>query len=386
MAALTRTIAGVDVADVEGWLTKKKQRKALNALTGAATRRWFCVARVSPPIIEDLHSQQQLWRDPCRSVLALCYYASREASESPRGWIYLADVRGLRAVDDAALAIEYPKRTYVLVAPDGPRRDRWVKGLAQIASHARTAEGAAAALPPLAAPGLASPADDLDSVFSPCGRRAEAGDRRDDRLPDDIPRRRRGARDDRDHDRLEALDVVFRRTRDSDRDVRRSRDSDRDRDRDYDRDYDRDVVPAEVHALVAAVLLLAEESEVAGHRERRLVLGARRVRQVNGDDVARLGRRDERALRAHVVPDVLGRVSVERALLKVAEERELVDGRRLRARRISTRRTRRRAEVRNAGSGRAPPARGGGRRRAAASSWLACGRADVFYELPIARL
>ena len=172
MAALTRTIAGVDVADVEGWLTKKKQRKALNALTGAATRRWFCVARVSPPIIEDLHSQQQLWRDPCRSVLALCYYASREASESPRGWIYLADVRGLRAVDDAALAIEYPKRTYVLVAPDGPRRDRWVKGLAQIASHARTAEGAAAALPPLAAPGLASPADDLDSVFSPCGRRA----------------------------------------------------------------------------------------------------------------------------------------------------------------------------------------------------------------------
>ena len=334
MAALTRTIAGVDVADVEGWLTKKKQRKALNALTGAATRRWFCVARVSPPIIEDLHSQQQLWRDPCRSVLALCYYASREASESPRGWIYLADVRGLRAVDDAALAIEYPKRTYVLVAPDGPRRDRWVKGLAQIASHARTAEGAAAALPPLAAPGLASPADDLDSVFSPCGRRAEAGDRRDDRLPDDIPRRRRGARDDRDHDRLEALDVVFRRTRDSDRDVRRSRDSDRDRDRDYDRDcdrdcdrdrngdrldaldvdvrrtrdsdrdvrrsrnrdrdrdydrdYDRDAVPAEVHALVAAVLLLAEESEVAGHRERRLVLGARRVRQVNGDDVARL--------------------------------------------------------------------------------------------------
>ena len=172
MAALTRTIAGVDVADVEGWLTKKKQRKALNALTGAATRRWFCVARVSPPIIEDLHSQQQLWRDPCRSVLALCYYASREASESPRGWIYLADVRGLRAVDDAALAIEYPKRTYVLVAPDGPRRDRWVKGLAQIASHARTAEGAAAALPPLAAPGLASPADDPDSVFSPCGRRA----------------------------------------------------------------------------------------------------------------------------------------------------------------------------------------------------------------------
>ena len=240
MAALTRTIAGVDVADVEGWLTKKKQRKALNALTGAATRRWFCVARVSPPIIEDLHSQQQLWRDPCRSVLALCYYASREASESPRGWIYLADVRGLRAVDDAALAIEYPKRTYVLVAPDGPRRDRWVKGLAQIASHARTAEGAAAALPPLAAPGLASPADDLDSVFSPCGRRAEAGDRRDDRLPDDIPRRRRGARDDRDHDRLEALDVDVRRTRDSDRDVRRSRDSDRDRDRDYDRDHDRD--------------------------------------------------------------------------------------------------------------------------------------------------
>ena len=41
MAALTRTIAGVDVADVEGWLTKKKQRKALNALTGAATRRWW---------------------------------------------------------------------------------------------------------------------------------------------------------------------------------------------------------------------------------------------------------------------------------------------------------------------------------------------------------
>jgi len=164
MAALTRTIAGVDVADVEGWLTKKKQRKALNALTGAATRRWFCVARVSPPIIEDLHSQQQLWRDPCRSVLALCYYASREASESPRGWIYLADVRGLRAVDDAALAIEYPKRTYVLVAPDGPRRDRWVKGLAQIASHARTAEGAAAALPPL---------KDLPKEFA---LKAESGD------------------------------------------------------------------------------------------------------------------------------------------------------------------------------------------------------------------
>ena len=39
---------------------------------------------------------------------------------------------------------------------------------------------ALAAAAGLAAPGLASPADDLDSVFSPCGRRAEAGDRRDD--------------------------------------------------------------------------------------------------------------------------------------------------------------------------------------------------------------
>ena len=38
---------------------------------------------------------------------------------------------------------------------------------------------------------------------------------------------------------------------------------------------------------------------------------------------------------------MLGGVRVDRTLLEVVEERELVDGRRLRARRISTRRTRR---------------------------------------------
>jgi hypothetical protein len=58
------------------------------------------------------------------------------------------------------------------------------------------------------------------------------------------------------------------------------------------------------------------------------VLQVRRVREVDDDDVRRLGRRDESAKRGDVIAYVLGGVRVERTLLEVVEERELVDGRR----------------------------------------------------------
>jgi len=113
---------GVPLHSVEGYLAKRKRRPGLSQIvTGSRVNRWFRVRLVAKRGADSdrvlalcAHPRQT----PRRASRVCIGYYEKPGEKVPRGKLYLAEVKTVRAEGATAFTVECPDRTYVLDAED----------------------------------------------------------------------------------------------------------------------------------------------------------------------------------------------------------------------------------------------------------------------------